>query len=198
MADGEGDGTFSFQEATMTVEDRDFLAANVSADDEKQQGLRSGWESERVSGNEIRERLSALIKPSSSAIAIHASDGSGGAEDDQSSTGSNLGQSSLWHDTGRNKAFSKDGRAALEDRSGDFNSSAGNDTWGGLMGGRSLSKVEASLDLNEAEQLFAASPLNARHVAQPLGLVSCSRQGDLSWACFSRPEPSCLTFQILL
>jgi len=188
MADDERDDTLSFQEATMTVEDR-HVHANRERHD-TQQGLRSGWKSERVSGNEIRERLSALMTPSSSAAATDTSEGlsaplqvprvSGPPHDNQSwggaahpsSTEANFGTGTLRH-----------GRAALEDRSGDINTGVSVESWGGLLGAHSLSKAEVSLDLNEAEKLFDASPINAKHVAQPLGLVSRSPLSTLDGAC---------------
>lgn len=190
---------FSFQEGTMVVEDRrEFAAANGAAVDRGgQNGLRSGWKSERVSGNEIRQRLSALAQPSASAVVVNDS-GSGqqapsarppdsggrsarGAADSSEAVLAG-GTGSYGQGADRDLRSSKDGRAALEDRTGDINTGVSVESWGALLSGekstmQSRSKADVSLDINEAEQLLAASPMavTQARLQLPLGLVSHSR-----------------------
>jgi len=195
--DAGGDDVFSFQDGTMVVEDRrEFAAVNgAAADGGEQNGLRSGWKSERVSGNEIRQRLSALVQPSASAVAVDSSGGgqqapsarppsSGGRSASGAADPSEAvlagGTGSYGQGADRDLRSSKDGRAALEDRTGDITTGVSVESWGALLAGEKLtvqsrSKADLSLDINEAEQLLAASPTAATQMQLPLGLVSHSK-----------------------
>lgn len=198
-ADGQEDDVFSFQEETMTIDNLQTIAHEQAREssglNNTQLGLKSGWKSEKVSGHEIRERLSALaVSAPPPAVAEHAGESSSPltsawSPDDEAeqSIGNVLGSAfskfhqadSVSQSSDKSKRTTKDRRAALEDRTADINtggsSGGGVESWSGLLapGRNEQQRTLDSWDIHEAEKLLATSPTSAKnkHVQLPLGLV---------------------------
>ena len=64
------DDTFSFQEETLNIADLDAFKSKHGAQDHDV-GFKKGWKSEKVSGSEIKERLSALAECATTAVSVH-------------------------------------------------------------------------------------------------------------------------------
>lgn len=181
----EDDDTFSLQEETLTVADLN----HVPKGSDEQLGLRSGWKSERVSGSEIRQRLSALAAPAPAAV--HAdgasppqSPSARPPDDQEHSVGRTVfskfadAQNEQSHHSTtsdlRGHRLAKD-RAALEDRTGDLNTGGSVESWINFLAqpmAAHRSKADGSWDITEAEQLLAVSSTAVKqHVQLPLGLV---------------------------
>jgi hypothetical protein len=157
---------FSVGVETLNIADlNQFVALGPAAGAEHDLGYKSGWKSEKVSGSEIRERLSALAV-SASSTAVHA-DAPGPV---LSATLPPMADGIIaapWgcpqHDT------------APDTKTGSFVG-----TWSSLLAleqpGQGQSQDVGSWDISDAEKLLATSPTNIKRAVQlPLGepLVSC-------------------------
>ena len=149
----------SFQEEMILADLNELVGGKGAAQINQQLGLRSGWKSERVSGTEIRERLSVLATASqASAVAVERSSPTLSSGTRAPASGDGITMSKL--------SSENDGRAALEKRSAHLITGASGDdgswTWNSMLSADEAQvlreKVVASLNVDEVEQLLAASP----------------------------------------
>jgi hypothetical protein len=139
------------------------VAQGPAAGAEHDLGYKSGWKSEKVSGSEIRERLSALaVSASSTGTYVHAE-----------APGPVLSAT---------LPPAADGIIAApwgRPQSPDTNTGSFVGTWSSLLApeqpGQGQSQDAGSWDISDAEKLLAMSPTNIKRAVQlPLGaLVSC-------------------------
>jgi hypothetical protein len=159
---------FSVGVETLNIaEVNEFVAQGPASGAEHDLGYKSGWKSEKVSGSEIRDRLSALaVSASSTATAVHA-DAPGPVLSATLPTAADGIIAAPW------------GRPQ-HDTAPDTNTGSFVGTWSSLLAleqpGQGQSQDVGSWDISDAEKLLAMSPTNIKRAVQlPLGgaLVIC-------------------------